>query len=297
MFPDLLSEPCTMKASKHSDFLKKVNDVDKILQMDIEARKRETDKFVKDHKKEAEDNVIKNAGITPAQAEQLKNGKHMSKAEKDALVDQMMQQKANLSMDELKQLKTYDSAGQKRWVQSYATEQMAEQTADPKKIQSDQLNYKSMHDTVQAQMDLNAKMQAGWDKYEQLLDTLESKADTALSDLNKELKPLYDEMRNGMGDDRIEQIMKQIHQKQTDYCQRFTPAYYEIIDEYKAHLTETLPDYDRLEQLQDEILKEQTGIKDSMAKPGAYAVSAVKGYVALLLSAFKYQLYIIPDNE
>jgi hypothetical protein len=209
------------------------------------------------------------------------------------MADQMMQKYMNMSMEEVKKVKTYDTAGQRRWAQAYATERMADQTSDPSKMQADQLRNKANFDLMQKQQTLTAIMNARWDKYTQQFDTLQKLADTARADLDRRQKPMYKRLlEDNLTGEQREAIEDELYSQNLAYCQQYNPQYCKIIFDYKLTLFETLikVEYDTLENVQHEILKYQMGVENPIYKPGLYALNAVKGYATLLATVFKYSV-------
>jgi hypothetical protein len=291
--PDVPANICTIDDTARVHFEDNIDAVTDVLNPDIDARADAAEEFVKKHRADAEATAMKNAGFEGMDVQKMKNmdTKHMSEAQKKAMIDQLMQQNMNMTYDDAMKLKSKskDTAYMKGWSKAYSTERMAD--ADPDKLKADQLRNKTMFDLMQKQKYLNDKMMAGWDKYTQMFDTLGKEADTARADLDRRLKPLYAELDSGDIDgDRREAIEDQIDQYNMAYCMEFNPRYCQIVFEYKEHLFDILfkAEYDTLENVQNEILNHQLGVENPTYKPGLYALQSVKGYASLLGSVFKY---------
>jgi len=293
--PDIPGECCQMGDTARVRYEDNLRAVSNELSEDVNARSAAENEFMEAHREEAVTTSMKNAGFEGIDVEAMKkmDTKHMSKEQKEALAGQMMQKYMNMSMEEVKKLKTYDTAGQRRWAQAYATEKMADQTADPEKMQADQLRNKTMFDLLQKQQTLSAIMNARWDKYTQQFDTLRKLADTARADLDRRQKPMYEQLLNDdLTGEQREAIEDRLYSQNLTYCQEYNPQYCKIIFDYKLTLFETLikAEYDTLENLQHEILKYQMGVENPLYKPGLYAISAVQGYASLLGTVFKYSV-------
>jgi hypothetical protein len=293
--PDIPGNPCTIDDSARVHYVDNLRAVTDVLNEDVHNRTKTAEKFVKDHRADAEATAMKNAGFEGMDVQKLKNldTKHMSEAEKKAMIDQLMQQNMNMTYDEAMKLKSKskDTAYLKGWSKAYSTEQMA--NADPEKLQADALKNKKMFDLQMNQKYLTDKMNAGWDKYSQMFDSLQKEADTARADLDRQLKPLYAELDSGnINGDRREAIEDQIYKQNMSFCQEYNPRYCKILFDYKEHLFDILLkcDYDTLENVQHEILNYQLGVEDPLYKPGLYALQAVGGYASLLGTVFKYSV-------
>jgi hypothetical protein len=293
--PDVPGNCCAMDDSARIWYTDNLREVSNEISEDVHARTKAIEEFMNAHRGDAEATAMKNAGFEGIDVEQLKkmDTKHMTKEQKAAMADQMMQKYMNMSMEEVKKVKTYDTAGQRRWAQAYATERMADQSADPEKLQADQLRNKTMFDLLQKQKDLNDKMNARWDKYRQMFDTLKKEADIARTDLDRQQKPLYEQLEKGdLADGQREAIEDQIYSQNLSFCQQYNPEHNKILSQYRTTLFEILmkADYDTLENVQHEILKYQMGVEDPMFKPGLYAIQAVQGYATLLGNVFIYSV-------
>jgi len=293
--PDIPGSPCTIDDTARVHYMDNLGVVTKELNEDVRNRTKAAEKFARDHQADAQATAMKNAGFEGMDVQKMKNmdTKHMSEAEKKAMIDQLMQQNMNMTYDEAMKLKSKskDTAYIKGWSKAYSTEQMA--NADPEKLQADALKNKKMFDLLQKQKYLTDKMRAGWDKYTQMFDSLQKVADTARADLDRQLKPLYAELDGGNIDgDRREAIENQIYRQNMSFCQEYNPRYCKIMFDYKEHLFDVLIkyDYDTLENVQHEIQTYQMGVEDPLYKPGLYALQAVGGYASLLGTVFKYSV-------
>jgi hypothetical protein len=293
--PDIPGNCCAMDDSSRVWYMDNLREVSNEISEDAHARTEALNEFMEAHRGEAEVNAMKNAGFEGMDVEKLKkmDTKHMSEEQKTAMADQLMQQYMNMSMEEVKKLKSYDTAGQRRWAQAYSTERMADQSADPEKLKKDQLRNKSMFDLQQKLKYLNDVMNARWDKYTQMFDTLKKEADTARADLDRRQRPLYAQLDSGdLDDSQREAILDQIYRQNFSHCQQYNPEYCKILFEYKTTLFKTLmkADYDTLENVQHESIKYQTGLDDPSYEPGLFAIQAVQRYATLLGTVFIYSV-------
>jgi hypothetical protein len=293
--PDIPGNCCDMDDSARAWYTDHLREISNELYDDIHARTEAAEDYMNAHRAEAEATAVKNAGFEVSDVEAMKkmDGKHMTEEEKAAMADKMMQKYMNMSMEEVKNLKKMDTAGQRRWAQAYATEKMADQESDPEKMKADQLKNKSNFDLLQKQRDLTEVMKARSDKFQQMFDSLQKVADTARAVLDRMQRPLYAQLDSGdLDDGQREAIEDQLYREDLSYCQDFNPKYCKIIADYKLQLFQSLihAEYDTLENVQHRIMFSQMGVGDPLYKPGLYAVQAVQGYATLLGTVFKFSV-------
>ncbi|NVO21081.1 MAG: hypothetical protein HXX13_15370 [Bacteroidetes bacterium] len=293
--PDIPGTPCSISDTARAHYSAQLLLVSNELNEDIAQLLDEEESFVREHQANAEATAMKNAGFAGVDVQEMKkmDKKHMSEKEKQEMADQMMQKYMNISMDEVNNLKKLDTAGQRRWSQAYMSEKMADQEADPKKLQEANLRNKQNFDLQQRLKDLIDIKKAREDKYYQQFDTLQKVADTARADLDRLLKPLYAKLDSGdLQDGEREAIEDEIYQHNMSYCFAHNPPYCAVIDEIRQDLLEALikAEYDTLENVQHRVLFSQLGVGNPNYKPRLYALQAVQSYARLLESVFKYSV-------
>jgi hypothetical protein len=321
--PGPLIDPCdsdTLPTRLYHEALGRVN---KLLGPDIKARKKEVNDYMKGHKEEMKETMIKNSGLTftPEQMQKMKqDNKHMSQEQKMKMADEMMQQNANISMKEVQARKAdsekEDTAALKRWSQAYATENMADQPAGQAKIEAERLKMKSSADLLKELSDLQAKLNGGGGKFTQQLDLLQKDADSAWVELQKQMQPYLDEIARiseakserikdgsdnedaSKGDfEAIKKLQEQIHLLKFLYCEPLTSRYVQILNGLSQYLPGSFDDCDRMDELNVEINYRQTGVRMPAGAIGLSALLAVQNYAGLLGDIQKYRLVSHKEME
>ena len=321
--PGPLTGPCDSDTLPTRLYHEQLNSVNKLLGPDISARKKEVNDYMKGHKEEMKETMIKNSGLTftPEQIQKMKqDNKHMTQEQKMKMADEMMQQNANISMKEIQARKAdsekKDTAALKRWSQAYATENMADQPADQAKIDAEKLKMKSTVDLTKELFDLQAKLNGGGGKFTQQLDLLQKDADSAWVELEKNIQPYEDEMarlseaqsrRIEAGNENeesgretfeaIKKIQEQIHLLKYLYCEPLTSRYVEILKGLDQYLPGTFADYDHMDELNVEINYRQTGVRMPAGALGLSALLAVQDYAGKLNEIQKYRLVSHKEME
>jgi hypothetical protein len=312
---------CTDDTSIYSYF-RQLGKVQKELSKDIAEREKAVNKYMKEHKDEMKQQMLRNANLqlTPEQMQAMKkDNKHMTQEEKMKYADQIMQQNMNISMKEMQNMKEYskgkDTAAIKRYSQAYATERMADQNADPAVVENERLKMKSQADISKRLYELNERLTNRGSKYTQLLDSLQVESDTAFSELLKKIKPFEDqiaaiyEMQRQDPDRRndentskqdfeqVNMLQKQIQTLKYQYCFERTPKYFEILHGLEMFLPTTFADCDSVDYLNSELIFRQTGIRPPKEALGISSLKAVEHYASLLADCRKYKLVRDPNKE
>lgn len=314
--PEPLGSPCysdTMSTRLYHEQLGRVN---KPLGADIKARKKEVNDYMKAHKDEMKETMIKNSGLTftTEQMQKMKqDNKHMTQEQKMKMADEMMQQNANISMKEVQTMKDNakkeDTAALKRWSQAYTTENMADQPDDQAKIDAEKFKMKSTVDLAKELFDIQAKLNGGGGKFTQQLDLLQKDADSAWAELQRQIQPYLDELarinearsrriqagneneESGKADfEAVKKLQEQIHHLKYYYCEPLTSRYVEILKGLNQYLPGTFTDCDRMDELNVEINYRQTGVRMPAEAIGLSSLLAVQNYAGLLGEIQKYRL-------
>jgi hypothetical protein len=297
--PPIPQKDCIVPANIQDAFVGKVNQLMAMMEADARERKEAANDFMEAHQGDMQQNMMKKAGFDDAAIKKAQKGEKMSEAEAMEMANKMIQQQANMSLDEAKNLKNMSKEGQEAWAQGYAAEQMAVAQANPGQIKgADQENMK-LYEMLTEQSELRNKTSSMENNIKLKYNLLEADANTAKVILEKELEPLYKELRSindGEGATEAdvkhsERVMKQIHDKQDKFCEKFTPRMLLFLEECKKEVEAALPDYDKAEELQFQITALQTSTDFNIPGKGSYSIAAAQIYLAYLAEAYRYKLY------
>ena len=280
---------CQMQGEAKSNLQAKITELTDSLVAIIDHQNALTDEFIEKNGDEMNAGALRNVGFSGVKAKDVKNAENMSDAEAEALANQMIEKRLNMSMGDLKDLDKLDTVGQKAWAEGVATEQMANAQTNPKQAQTEQLRIKSQKNMASQQKSMLDKQNAGESKYSQQLDSLDHDAAKAKIKLDIRLKPLYKQLETA-SDDVAVGIRQQIRALQDQYCQQFTPRYLEILANYKVYISKTLPEISKMEANQNKLTKSQTGMDKNIVQPNQIGFEKVKAYYFLLGNIYKYKL-------
>lgn len=288
--PKLTFNPCHATWEQESEFKNEISRYDSLIRAKIENLSQESEQFQNAHEDEQIINVLLKQGYSREDAEKLKNADQMSDEELMEMANSMMLSKYNMDTNDIKQLDDMDTAAQRRWANAQSTISMAETEAEPEKYQSEQLTIKSNFELQNELKFQKDKLRAGEDKYLQKLDALYKAADTARSMLKKQLESYRNELENCQNDLQRDQIKARMTKLKEDYCLAFTPAYLEIVEQYKAYIGQNLKEYYTLEKLQIKSVEAETGVKNPNYKPGSVPMGIVESYINLVAGSFRFYL-------
>jgi hypothetical protein len=281
---------CQMQGDEKSDLQTRISELTDSLVAIIDRQNALTDEFVEKNGDEMNAGALRNVGFSGANAKDVKNAENMSDAEAEALANQMIQQRLNMTMGDLKDLDKLDTVGQKAWAEGVGAEQMANAQTNPKQTKDEQIRFKSQKIMASNQKSMLDKQAAGESKYRQQLDLLDKDAAKAKKDLDIQLEPLIKKLQTASDDEAVG-IRQQIHALQDQYCQQFTPRYLEILGNYKVYVSKTLPETSKMEANQNKLTKSQTGVDKNIVQTNQLGFEQVKAYYFLLGNIFKYKLY------
>jgi len=255
---------------------------------DAEKESEASNRFQEEHQDEQAISVLMKLGYTRQEAEKMKNADQMSEEEQMALANQVMMRKDNMDMEELQKVADYDTAAQQRWAKAQSTISMADAQVEPDKNTKKQLEIKDrlkLQDEIKYLLD---KLNAGENKFHDMLAKLDVEADSLRSEMNPEIEQLYKDLNDG--NDKPEQIIDRIVTLRQIYCEKFTPRYLKIIEGYKGYVSEHFQEYFRLEELQLELAESQGVLRDPNYKPGKLAMGRAGSYAGMVSGVFKYNL-------
>jgi hypothetical protein len=297
--PQIPDSICSCPQPQKEAFSSAVSDLMETIKSDAEDRQHQTGEYMQSKEEQMKTNMMKQAGLTDEEMEKMKSGKEMTDEEKAAMINRMMQQKMNMSLDEAKNLKNMSKEGQKAWAQGYVAEQMAVAQANPQQKNAESDKAKATISLQAEIMALNNKLAGMQQELSQEWASLEQEAAAGQVLLNNELKPLNEELNSindGEGStkadlDHATRVSRKIQALQDKYCMQYTPKLVEFLRKCKPVIEKSFPDYDRLEELQIKSTSATTGVNLQPKSMGIASITAVNFYLGFLEKDFKYRLH------
>ena len=298
--PDVPNSQCQCNEQVKTTFLNSVSELSQRIKEDSEERNRQIEQYMQSYEAEMKKNMIKNSGITDDEMQKIQSKKGMTDSEKNEMVSRMMQQKANISLDEAKNLKNMSKEARMAWAKRYAAEQQDLAQVNPgSNANAINLDPNAISSLMAEQSELRAKLTAMEADLQQKFAVIEKDAAAERAIMDNKLKPLYTELKginDGEGStqadvDHANRLLNKIRTIQEEYCKEFSPRIAAFIQEAKPVIEKALPDYDRQEELQIKVTSAQTGTEIKPLITGIYSIQAVNFYLSFLNEAFRYRLY------
>lgn len=305
-FPGLAKSTCIIDtvelSSYHSQLIKVTNQVDEL----CAKRRAALEERIKKVKPNVEKNIAQDFNPSDADLQKLKQ-KKLSEAEKKALMDKMLKDKANISMKQIEQLKEMKKEGNKEgirnWAEAYQTQQMAElvsgdSTKTPELIEFEKnlSKNKALNELMQEQKQIIDRIAAVDKKFSNKMIEFHKEDSVQTEILNRNVKPLEKELIRGDLDENARRtIYMQIMTFKLVYCEKISPMYIDIINDLRLSTESLLPTYDRLEKVNAEINAKTLGLKEWPTDPGLMQLEAVRSLAHAIADVYKYT--IVPPKQ
>lgn len=288
--PPIPEQVCLVTAEEKMAFENQVSVAISLLKAEKKRITAENKAIAENYKQQAMNQMAGQYGLTQSDVQKMNQGHKPTEAEKKEMMDKALQSSANLSTDEIKNLKNLDENGKKAWGEGYGYEKMAEASIDSTRLKNERAKNMSMYELVQLQM--------------QLSDTI-SKMDLAIADRFHQLKAdpqalkMLENIRNWKAqwmnmtplDDGYDTLKIQIEQEEMQYCTLFSTKYADLLTDHFNQFLLNLPLYYHLEEVTEQITEMQTNIKMDTQK-GTTALEKLKDYLSYLEDAYQYNLQL-----
>lgn len=294
--PNLPGAVCLVDTAFRGQFTRLLGSVSKQLDEVYSKKKKEVQKEADELKPEMEKKLAKDSGLSDADIQKLKN-KNISKEEKKKIADKMLQNKANISMEEIERLKKMSKEGKEAWAEAYSTEVMANMQSGDSVKTEDQINMEKeletnykLNELVKEQKLILDRIHAIDKKYANRMEELRKEDSIQTVILEAKLEPLRKQLLNYPTKEQQKSIYQEMAQHYLSYCNKLSPMNINMIADAKNSLEPLLPEYDRLEELNTEINKIMLGAKDGLNSPGLMQLGAVKSLIDIMAGAYSYTI-------
>lgn len=287
---------CDMSEESKKRLMNGVSEKLDKLEEEIAKKKKFQKEEMAKSQKEIENKMAKEYGISQAEAQKMKNGK-MSKKEKNAIADKMLQEKAGMSMAEIQKLKGMSKEGKKQWAEAYASQQQAnyaggsDDEPNPEKEQMDKTLKKNMNlvNLTKERQKLIDIIHNDDVRFTRMFLELERKDSLERIELAEMVKPLKDKMNTGVSDEESVKLCKEIHNYEEIYCGKMSSPYLKTLREMHTSFMANLPNLRRIDELDSQINEAMYGktLQDPMAN-GLMELEAVHTFANKYLNFFKY---------
>jgi|YelNatPaOPRAMG01_1025707.scaffolds.fasta_scaffold00153_3 hypothetical protein len=275
LLPAIPSNVCSMKKAERDKYLNYIDSLQQLIDMELKRRNSEIDANAEVFERQAKNNISKKYGLSQNDMAKLQNEGGMTEEEKNALINKALQNSANLSLDEIKNLKNMSKKERESWGEAYGEGKKAEIQADPKKNQEQQLQAKSLYELTAMQRhiidSINVIETKFVDQFAQIDNDQEAKVILDnIQKWNKEASDLMGEADNA-GMQRMTELNNKIKSEKEKYCSKYTPIYVDILRRYETYTKSSLPVWYRLESISTQQTKLQTGV-EMKQEPGLVGI-------------------------
>jgi len=305
--PALPNNVCSMSDSEREKYLEKVDKIYQELLSKIEAKEESSQKNneqgLETIKKDMENKMKQDYGLSATDIQNMEND-DLSDEEREAIGNKMLQQKYNVSINDLKNVSEMSENEQQAWIESYAGKQTAD-VQNHKEATIDAENKKNMNmaELQKEQISLNNQLTVFASKYDNKLKDLEKKESAAKielkNELDKILKALFKQYPGAGGgeegggineeDRKRDAIYEEKREKlQQQHCNEFSLSYYNIVKEKISELPAQLPLIKRFVEISNQLYQSQLDTKIEITPSGLQELKAIEGCVALQIDIFKY---------
>jgi len=306
-FPSPAKSICLIDTVELEIYHSKLDKVTRQLDSLCALRKTALEERIQNVKPDVEKNIAQDFNLSDSDLKKLKQ-KKLSDAEKKALMDKMLKDKANISMKQIEQLKKMKKDGNKEgirnWAEAYQTQQIAElvsgdSTKTPEMIEFEKnlSKNKELNDLMKEQKQIIDRIAAVDKRITNKMIEFNKEDSIQTEILNTNVKPLEKELtKDGLDENARRNIYIQIMMYKYAYCEKISPMYIDIINDMRISTEPLIPTYDRLEIVNAEINAKTLGLKEWPTDPGLMQLEAVKSLAHAIASVYKYTI-VPPEHE
>jgi hypothetical protein len=275
------------KKEVREQFLKQVYKLKTEVDEEITHRKSDSKDNSKGMDQQSARQMSEQAGVSASESDmkKMKSGK-MSKEANMAMVDKMLQQSKNMSVDEAKQAGKMSKEGQKAWAEGMSTEMMADAQTNPGKNLTVQKKNMGIFELAQEQSQLAQKIQSGSQKFDEQLEEfnrLKEKTKIAYEACLKKVdKDFENKVNTVLGDEHFESMKLQRETCYQNFCSFLTPKYNGILLERFNAFFALGDDYNRMDVLSNELASATNGTNKKVIEPGLTYLEALSDYIVHL---------------
>jgi hypothetical protein len=256
--PAVPTNVCNASMETQKQFEEKIPSIISDLESQARALKKQSKP---DEAKAKAEQMLKQQGLSQEDIDKMKS-KNMTKEEKQAMADKMMQQHTNMSMSEVNSMKNMSKEGKQAYMEAYASEAQAVARANGQNNNSQSMHTNNAADVISQRSVLYQKIKA--QQQEVLLRYQQVEQDAEGLKIVEKMNSLHTRVKQlvGAGGEGgwIEKDKKEydaaiatLNQLKKDYCQQMTPLYISALQNHLANLKTSYNDYLEIDKMTGEI--------------------------------------------
>lgn len=286
--PSVPNSVCSVDTSVVNHFIHQVDKVKEAMQVVIDRFQNEAEADQEKTKNKALSKAAAQAGLSMNDMNQLQN-ENISEGQKNKIIDKSLGNQYNLSMAELSKVANMSEKEQQQWAQNYANQQMQKARENPKEAIKKQQKGDRIFELAKEQKEIGDRITAKMTNVNRLFKNVEQQDTIETRKLTEQLRPLEKQLCSGICSPaeiaRSRAAEKQIYNLKLRYCEKMSPLQIDAISQYLTSVKTLFPDYRRLTEVQNEIVRLQTGV---IVPADLSCYGAVGEYADVLSSAYKY---------
>lgn len=293
--PAVPTNVCVSSNETQKQFEEKISAIIREVDYQILALKKQSKPDEAKAKAQAEQ-MLKQQGLSQDDVDKMKS-KKMTKEDKQAMAEKMMQQYTNMSTSEVNSMKNMSKEGKQAYMEGYAAEAQATAQANAKnnkKSESNTNNADVISERSVLYQNITAQQQDVLLKYKQVnQDAGGLKMMERMNSLRARMRQLVggggEEVWNEKDKKEYDAAIATLNQLKKDYCKYMSPLYFSALNYHFANLQSSYNDYQKLDEMTGKIDNTIVNIGTTGKGGNIEYFDWAKSYLQNLKNAYKYK--------
>ncbi len=268
--PTMPLDACHATTAQKDDFGQRVAALKRRVDQELTRRRAESRSAHQAAAPQVQQKLRQEAGLTPQELAKLQHG---SAAERAAASDKLQEERYGLSAEDLRDVKKMSPEARRKWAAAYAKEQQASASDPAVRKRVAEAGARGPQPALDP--DFRAMQRR--------LAAQENGFVQQLRQLGEDAKGK--EVREQARSERRTDAAKGLEEQ---YCLLLGPRQVEVLGNYRDWLAGSLADFARVEKVQGDMLKAQTG--QDPAEPGELGILKIKSFLDSLEQLYQYDV-------
>lgn len=287
--PSVPTVNCAADTAEINRFMDQIYKVKEMLNQEVDRIHSQAQSDWDQSKDKILSNVIRQSGLNKSDVQELQQSDGKEELERK-VAEKAVAKQHGVSLQELEKVSEMSEAEQEKWAQQYAAQMMNEAKKNPEAAIKKGDKTKRLFELAEEQKALGERITERMNRVALLFENVNQQDSIETRKLEVQLRPLEAQLVSGICTPaeaaRSKAAEKQIYALKIKHCEKMSPLQADAISQYLTTLKSLLPDYRKLTNIQNEVVKLQQIGEIVPADLSGYA--AVDGYADDLLSAYKY---------
>lgn len=287
--PGIPNVNCAADTSEINRFSDRIYKVKEIIDQEIDRIHSNAQSDMEASKNKIMSDAVRQSGLSGNDLKKLQQSGG-SKEQGRKAAEKVVMDQYNLSLQDLEKVGEMSDAEQEKWAQDYADKMMNQAKKDPEAAVKKGDKAKQLFDLASEQKKLGEYITERMTRVAGILHNVEIQDSIETRKLEEKIRPLEDQLCSGICTPaeaaRSRAAEKQIYTLKIKFCEKMSPLLADAISQYQTTLKALLPDYRKLTDIQNEIVRlQQTGV---MVPDDLSCYTAVSEYADVLSEAYRY---------